>query len=203
MKEHEFHYIYKITNIKNGNYYIGMHSTSNLEDGYMGGGKRIINSIEKYGKNLHKKEIIEFLDNRINLGKREREIVNDDLIKDPLCMNLCRGGHYNDRGWTKEDRIKGSKKLSELWENPEWREKRVNQFKERLKNNNGKLWTSFKDLKHKEESKKKIGEKNSILQKGEKNSQFGTFWINNGTESKKINRDVDIPNGWKKGRVQK
>lgn len=36
--------------------------------------------------------------------------------------------------------------------------------------------------------------------KGEKNSQFGTCWITNGKENKKIKKEETIPNGWKLGR---
>lgn len=59
-------------------------------------------------------------------------------------------------------------------------------------------WTG---KKHKEETKRKIGEKNSILQSGEKNSQYGTMWITNGSENKKIKSIALIPDGWYKGRV--
>lgn len=37
-------------------------------------------------------------------------------------------------------------------------------------------------------------------QQGNKNSQFGTKWITNGTEEKKIPTQDDIPSGWRKGR---
>ena len=33
------------------------------------------------------------------------------------------------------------------------------------------------------------------------NSQYGTMWITNGTENKKIKKDEPIPEGWNKGRV--
>src|ERR1035437_9128301 len=69
----KFHFIYKTTCLVNGKYYIGMHSTDNLEDGYMGSGTRVCRSIKKYGRENFKIEIIEFLSDRENLKIRERE----------------------------------------------------------------------------------------------------------------------------------
>lgn len=69
-----------------------MHSTSNLEDEYIGSGKLLWLSIRKYGKENHIMEILEFCDSRRSLKEREREIVNEELLDNPLCMNLKRGG---------------------------------------------------------------------------------------------------------------
>jgi hypothetical protein len=43
--------------------------------------------------------------------------------------------------------------------------------------------------------------KNSLSQKGEKNSQYGTMWITDGIVNKKIKKEQDIPFGWKRGRI--
>lgn len=43
--------------------------------------------------------------------------------------------------------------------------------------------------KHSEESKKKISEKSKIHQAGKGNSQYGSMWINNGLENRKIKKD--------------
>lgn len=92
-EQRKYHYIYKITrNDGSGKYYIGLHSTNNLEDGYFGSGQVLWKSIKKYGKQMHTMEILEFLPDRKTLKDREREIVNEDLLKDPLCMNICLGG---------------------------------------------------------------------------------------------------------------
>jgi hypothetical protein len=92
-KQHTYHYIYKTTCNVTDKYYIGMHSCSNLEDGYMGSGKRLRYSIRKHGLENHTKEILEFLNDRESLAKREAEIVNEQFLQDPLCLNVqLRGG---------------------------------------------------------------------------------------------------------------
>lgn len=78
-----FHYIYKITDI-GGKYYIGRHSTYNLDDGYMGSGiwvKRHTN------KHLLTKTILEHCDSFEDLVKREGILIRTH-INDPQNMNF-------------------------------------------------------------------------------------------------------------------
>lgn len=42
-----FHFLYKTTNTLNGKIYIGAHSTQDLNDGYLGSGKQILDAIKK------------------------------------------------------------------------------------------------------------------------------------------------------------
>lgn len=68
----------------------------------------------------------------------------------------------------------------------------------------GELSHIWKNKKHKEESKRKIGEANRISGIGERNSQYGTCWITKNNINKKIKKD-DLDNyindGWIKGRI--
>jgi hypothetical protein len=91
--QRKFHYIYKITRF-DGAYYIGLHSTDDLEDGYFGSGQRLWRSINYHGKDKHSMEILEFLPSRKDLILREEELVDPERLKDPLCMNLRLGGSY-------------------------------------------------------------------------------------------------------------
>jgi len=203
-KEKKFHFIYKTTNIKTGRYYYGMHSTNKLDDGYLGSGKRLRYSINKYGKDNHQREILEFLDSREDLKTREKEIVNLNEIAKDDCMNLIIGG---EGGWDNnldaqsKRGLKGNAKMKHLFENdPVWVKKRSNNlskgiklaYKEGRKEIKTPDWTG---RSHSEESNNK----------GSNNSQYGTCWIHNKElkKSKKIHRGDIIPIGWKLGRKLK
>jgi len=194
-----------------------MHSTDNLEDGYLGSGKLLRRSLNKYGKENFKFEILEFLPDRESLAKKEKELVNENLLKDISSMNIKHGGEggfVNDEHrvkfileGSKNGRDKANQTLKLKYGNDD---KWLNRFNSYISK---KAWSqkSYKEKilknidwtgkKHKEESKKKIGEKNSINQKGENNSQFGTCWITNGKENKKIIKYGIIPVGWVVGRT--
>jgi hypothetical protein len=60
---------------------------------------------------------------------------------------------------------------------------------------------TFKGKTHSEETKRAISIANSFHQRGDKNSQFGTMWITNGQENRKIKKTGLIPEGWRKGRI--
>jgi len=213
-KQKNYHYIYKTMNLLNGKYYIGMHTTDNLNDGYIGSGKKLWYSIKKYGKENFKCEILEMLPDRSSLKKREIELVNEELLKDSQCMNLTLGGgdgfyYINKNGINNKSNqffLGGKSSAEKLRTDTEWRERHRKISSETMKKNHklGKIrYNTFVGKTHKEESKKKIGESNSLKQRGENNSQFGTCWITNGEENKKIIKNDTIPYGWKLGRVTK
>ena len=184
-KERKYHYIYKITCLKNNRYYIGMHSTDNLNDGYMGGGNRIKISIRNYGKKNHKKEILEFLESRDLLKIREKEIVNESLLKDPMCMNLVLGG---DGG----GKIYSSKHMEAF-----------------SKAGNIKFQENLKDLEYKAAFGEKVRQ-NNIARRGKgmfsNEHNKGRIWITNGVDNKFIISDEFEKynnEGWSRGKTIK
>lgn len=88
----QYHYFYKITNKVNGHFYYGIHSTNNLNDGYMGSGTRLRYAYKKYGIEYFEKEIIAFFDTRKEASEYESEVVNETLILDDNCYNIRLGG---------------------------------------------------------------------------------------------------------------
>jgi hypothetical protein len=201
-----------------------MHSTFDEEDGYLGSGKRLWHSIRKYGKDNHSKEIIEYCVDRKSLALRESEIVNEDFIKDPMCMNIKPGGFG---GFSveqqKKNSIKAHDRMKWLRENDEmWRENRENAYKEaRIKSSislksgylSGEIKKQFGEKngfygkQHSKETQQRIIKGLSNSQKGEGNSQFGTCWIHNhnlkkSIRIKKIDLDKYINEGWIKGMKQ-
>lgn len=94
MKHFKYHYFYKIENLINGKFYYGIHSTNNLDDGYMGSGSRIKESVKKYGKENFSKTIVEFFKTRELASEYESEVVTEELIHDKDCYNIRCGGDY-------------------------------------------------------------------------------------------------------------
>lgn len=90
--DYKYHFIYKTTNTITDKFYIGMHSTNNIDDGYLGSGLLIKNSIIKYGKEKHQREILLFTEDRKKLSALEKAIVNNQLLCNSKCMNLKGGG---------------------------------------------------------------------------------------------------------------
>lgn len=88
----KYYLVYKTTCLITKKYYIGAHGTDNLKDYYLGSGLYIKRALKKYGRENFKREILESLPDEETMFKREQELVEQVLGKDPLCMNFREGG---------------------------------------------------------------------------------------------------------------
>ena len=102
----KYYIIYKITNTINEKYYIGKHKTSDINDGYLGSGVAIRNAVKKYGEEKFRKEILYELSSETEMDDKEAEIVNEEMINDPMCYNMRIGGIG---GFSRDEAIRGSK----------------------------------------------------------------------------------------------
>jgi hypothetical protein len=171
-----------------------MHSTDNLEDGYLGSGKILGYSRKKHGDENHKKEIIEMCPSREVLKLREKEIVNEELLANPLNINLKYGGEggwdhidpkYKQQGGRAGGKITGKINILKSFE-PAAVQNRIKKKKVA-----GTLFgygqQSFgKGSKHSESTKCKM----SNAQLGTCNSQYGTCWVSKEGKSQKIKKDL-------------
>jgi Putative endonuclease segE, GIY-YIG domain len=203
-----YYYVYQITNLLNNKIYVGKHKSSIHPDanGYYGSGKQIKAAIEKYGIENFKKEVLHYCSSMDEMANKELSIVTEDFVKRKDTYNMHKGGnggwdHYNGSDKHRETSRMGGQTSSSRASNPfkdlefqktfAWtrapdRMKLLGQ-KANTPEANAKRKTTFEKIKHNQ---------------GEKNSQFGRFWISNvlTKEVKRITMSDDIPQGWVRGK---
>jgi group I intron endonuclease len=197
-----FYTIYKITNLIDGKIYIGKHQTKDLNDGYMGSGKHLNRAKSKYGIENFTKEILFKFDSEVEMNAKEAELVTEEFCLREDTYNLCPGG-YGGFGYINRNNL-----------TPRFAGKRHKEESKKIMSEKSKLGISLGILKpfnsstrldwtgrtHSDEAKQKISNSMRGKQMGQQNSQYGSCWITNGIESKKINKDDPIPEGWNRGR---
>lgn len=195
-----YYTIYKTTNLLNDKFYIGKHQTKDLNDGYIGSGKLLKNAIAKHGiENFHK-EILYICKSEKHMNILEKILVVPDS---EINYNLCQGGYG---GWNfvnenlpVEKRLEISKKGGQKTgsklrggKNP-----RLSEFLKQIHAAGLIKYDTFKDRKHSNETKNKMRKSKN---QGQANPQYGTKWITNGAENRKIKKDDPLPIGWCYGR---
>ena len=156
----------------------------------------------------HEITILQWFESREEADVVEKRIISH-FLNDPNCLNECSGGKFS-----LESLRRGALSRNQLPVKKETREKIGSATKRRwqqlspderrqLVRDQG-FWVGTppeaKDrvLQAQKEAFGRIGH-----QQGEKNSQFGTMWVTNGTENKKIRKIDPIPEGYWRGRKLK
>lgn len=219
----KYHFIYKTTCNVNGKFYYGMHSTDDLNDGYLGSGTMLSHSIRKHGRENFSIEILEFLPDRESLKQREKELITEDILHDPMCMNLTLGGG---EGWdtynktpqainrrVMNGRMTGASNLRSAnkrrWKEQEQRMKEISRLGGIAGGNVSKFIAAREAAKSKASiEKRKETFKNINHQQGETNSQYGKKWIHSLTEQRSLcvspqELDLRLNSGWILGRKMK
>lgn len=87
-----YHLVYKTTHIETGKFYVGVHSTSSVDDGYLGSGRHIKAAIKKYGRGAFKREILRECESKEEAYQVERSIVTREFLATENTYNLAEGG---------------------------------------------------------------------------------------------------------------
>ena len=211
------YYLYEIKNLVNGKIYVGVHKTTDMNDGYMGSGKIIKSAIAKYGLENFTKTILEEFEDVKQMFARESEIVSEQFLTRDDVYNLRRGGtggfdYINATiDFTARNRTVAN---ARDYSAPDYRAINIhnltkarviaNEAYQKLLTDNGGGWWEpsygFAGKSHSAETKLKISVKAKAIPK-EKRSQFGTMWITDGYSNSKIMKNSAIPEGWRAGRV--
>jgi len=173
-----FYTIYKITNTTNGKIYIGKHQTKDLNDGYMGSGKRLKRAISKYGIENFTKEILFTFDNETDMNAKEAELVTNEFCLREDTYNLCPGGkggwgYLNNQVLTVEDRVRAGSIGGKVYSEKCAEKKRLNP--------------------------KKLGPGKGNRLSGKDSPTYGKIWITNEVQNRKIYPHEPIPPGWRVG----
>lgn len=150
------HIVYKTTNVVNNKIYIGVHSTEDIEDGYLGSGKLLHKAIVKYGKSNFTREIIKLCDSRDEALELERLLVDKEFLKREDVYNLVIGGPRGNHNYSTSEETK--KKISEANKGKPVSEETKRKISETL---TGRP-SPQKGTKHSDESKAKM----SLASKG-------------------------------------
>jgi len=90
----QYHIVYETTNTVNGRIYVGVHSTDDLNDGYLGSGKAFKKALAKYGPDAFTRKIIEHCDSLEDAYDLESLIVDEEFIERRDNYNMKVGGIY-------------------------------------------------------------------------------------------------------------
>jgi hypothetical protein len=176
-----------------------MHKTSNLDDGYMGSGKLIKAAIAKHGVQNFLKEILHVFDNEEDMKCKEKELI----VLNEMSYNLCEGGRggwdyinknglslaYSNSEEARQNALLGSQKFARMMKDDAEYRRRQSEIRRNSHCSKKEDYVHlFLGKKHSEEAKHKMSLANSKMT-GSKNSQFGSFWITNGSENKKIKEE--------------
>ncbi len=204
-----FYTVYEITNTLNGKVYVGKHQTENLDDGYMGSGKCLKHSINKYGEENFMKKILYVFETEGEMNLKESELVTEEFCSRDDNYNLCPGGQG---GWGYINKMVGS---GEMTRDPipgytaakdklTVPRKHTSRTKSKISESimmvraSGKM-QHWSGRKHSAETIEKMKSSHANKHQGSKNGNYRKNWFTNGVDN--VLSFVDnAPNGWYKGR---
>lgn len=177
-----FHFVYLTSRLGTNYYYIGVHSTDNMLDGYIGSGYHLRNAVNKYGYENFARCVIKYFDTHEEALKYENKILTEKVLNDRYCYNIQHGG----KGSKEEHLMSTREKISEALRGRKLTEKQIEILR---KSNTGRK----KSL----ETKRKISE---TLKKKDM-GQYNRGRVQ--SQGEKIKRSLSIKKSYSEGRIKR
>jgi len=184
----KYHFVYITRRIGTPYYYYGVHSTNNINDGYIGSGYHFLNAVRKYGKESFSREIIKFFESHDEALKFENEIITKEVLEDEYCYNIQHGG----KGSKDEHSLSTKEKMSLSAKERKIPQETRNKLKESMKRK-----IELYGYYHSEETRKRISETLKSKDMGKYNK--GRIQ----TESERNKRSISLKLAYKEGRHKK
>jgi group I intron endonuclease len=176
------HFVYETTNLINNKKYIGKHSTTNIDDGYLGSGKILLQAISKYGRKNFKRKILFKAKNESQAYAYEEKLITVGIVNNTMYYNLIIGGEGCNSGenhpmYGKEHTKETKKKMSIIRKGKKGK-KHTKETKKKMsiasKGKNNGMWKIGENhpmygKHHTEEIKKRISNSKKGKSKGEDN----------------------------------
>lgn len=90
------YFLYSVTPVPSNRFYLGKHCTKSLGDGYLGSGVAWKNILRAHPVNEFSRVIISYHAGKTELSLAERKLITQEVLNEPLCMNLALGGSGGD-----------------------------------------------------------------------------------------------------------
>jgi hypothetical protein len=168
----KYNFTYQTKNTLNGKTYIGVHSTNNINDGYIGNGikskascdsqikrgnsNKFVRAVNKYGYSNFKMEVLCFFDTIEEAYEEESIIVNTDWVINEGNYNTALGGFYSKKI---PELHKEEEYINELFSNPNISYREISELF-------GKTKGSWINLINEETFKKRRNTKKDSFRKG-------------------------------------
>lgn len=166
------HTVYRTTNLVNQKTYIGVHSTTDLNDQYLGSGVLLQKAFKKYGRNNFSKEILFVFSDSKDAYTKERELVTEDFVNSNHTYNYTLGG-----GGTGPGEL--SNVFGKTWRLSEESKDNIRKAKLGPKN---PMYGGLTD-NHKEKLKSIMKDKAS---RGEQHVNYGKSWSDEEKEKRRV-----------------